>query len=293
MFSLNDQLNGVLPPGLIYAFIHRISIVFRNTKFEEFCRIPNLIYGPGNGGVDVTIEGGVISNIGSFITGANGSLAFSRAINYTGGLIVAGGLPNPSSTFGNSPTIHGTSSPVMGMHANTLTPFATTDNPFAKDLRNPGGQLRTPLNQFAETFNDENGVSWKLVAPPQNLFDMGIVGNVPVAPAFSNDVMTFEYAAAVNSYAPIHVGDTLYSINTSTLFVITAIGAADGAHSNALPITTKQMNNMTVNNSTGVFMTQTCTDLTLAGYAILTNCSIDVPLEIEFGTFTAGCRRQR
>jgi len=243
-----------------------------------------LIY--GSGAADITFDGGDIQT-GSYITGSGGSMAYARALNYTAGMLIGAGTPAPQYPF-DPPTIHATSSPIRGRWVNTST-YDISDWPIATDLRFAYGFNRAPLNQFVERFTDTNGVNWRLAIQPQHVLALNNSGFAPVAPAFSNDVVTFEYAASYNTIWPAHVGDILYHENSGTLFVITAIGASDANHSSALPITAKQMNNMRINRD-GTFATQMLSDLALGGNMFLVNCSIDLPQKVEFGTFTSGSR---
>jgi len=283
-FRIDDATSLVLPPGLISDQSYQTSIVFRNTRIQQCSRIPNLIYGPGQ--ADITFEGGDLQTNPAFISGSSGgSLAYSRAVNFTGGILFGGGTPAPLPT-NSTPTIHATPSQTRVQWINLTTPFAQNENVMAKDLRFiPFGPSRAPLTQFTEEYIDLNGVRWNFAIQQQRVLNLP---SMPVLPAFSSDVLTFEYTAATAALWPAHVGDILYHQNTGTIFVITVIGSPDGAHAGALPITAKQMNNMTITTGTLAFATQTCSDLTLAGKTFLINCSIDCPQKVEFGTFTSG-----
>ena len=286
-FRFDDSTTLVLPAGLIdVSATYASTIVFRNTRLSQCSRIPNLIFA-GNGGAvtDVVIDCCQLQSNPAFISNyggsGNGSLAYSRAINYTGGFLFGGGTPNAAPNNG-TPVIHSTQAATRGQHANTTTPFSTGDNPIAKDLRFVAfGPARAPLTQFTEEYIDPNGVTWKLAIPQQRILNLP---GMTVAPAFASDVMTFSYTSATMTAWPAHVGDILYHQNTGTIFVITVIGSLSGG---GYPITTKQMNNMLITTGTLVFATQKCSDLTLAGNTFLINCSIDCPQIIHFGTFSS------
>jgi hypothetical protein len=167
--------------------------------------------------------------------------------------------------------------------------FTWQDWPISTDVQF-AVNARVPLTQFATGFVDEQGKPWRFGRlPGAQLLSLSDSSFAPVAPAISGDVLKFEYASAYDAAYAAHVGDILYHIPTGTIFIITAVGAPDTAHGNALPITARQMNNLTIHND-GSYATNTLADSTLSGYTNLINCSIDLPRTVEFGTFTAGSK---
>lgn len=273
-------LHNILPAALLESSVSN-SIVFRNCSINGSSRLTTLVHGVS----EVTIDGGNIAS-SRWLSGSSGSYAYARAVNYTGGVLLGGGDPAP--TFPTLlPRIR-----VQGLVKGTyIDPenFTWQDWPISAEVQF-AGNARAPLTQFATSFVDAQGKLWRFGRlPGAQLLSLSDSSHAPVAPSISGDILKFEYAAVYNAAYPAHVGDILYHIPTGTIFIITAISPPDASHGNALPITAKQMNNLTINND-GSVATNTLTDKSLSGYTNLINCSIDLPRQVEFGTFTAGSK---
>jgi hypothetical protein len=151
-----------------------------------------------------------------------------------------------------------------------------------------GSKNRVPLTQASIGFLDTQAKRWRFATKPNNwLVQMTYPGQVTVAPAFSADVMTFTYVASYQTtHQPLAIGDILYHHPTGTIFVVTTIGAPIGGGD--YPIATVQMNNLTVNPSTGVFISNGLTDLALSGYCIIIKTQVVIPRQVVYGDFTSG-----
>lgn len=272
--------HNVLPAALLESSVYN-SIVFRNCSINASSRLTTLIHGLS----EIAIDGGNIESA-RWLSGQGGSYAYARAVNYTGGLLLGGGSVAPT-----NPTLE----PLIRIEALVKgtyidpTNFAWQDWPISADIQF-AGESRAPLTQFATGFVDTQGRHWRFGrVPGAQLLVLSDSSFAPVAPTLSGDTLKFEYASSYNAAYPAHVGDILYHIPTGTIFIITAIGAPDASHGKALPITARQMNNITIHDD-GSFATNTLADTALSGYTNLINCSIDLPHQVEFGTFTAGSK---
>jgi hypothetical protein len=272
--------HNTLPAALLESSVYN-SIVFQNCSINGSSRLTTLVHGVS----EVTIDGGNIES-SRWLSGQGGSYAYARAVNYTGGMLLGGGSVAPAFRT-LLPRIR-VQALVKGTYIDP-TSFTWQDWPISADVQFAANS-RAPLTQFATGFVDTQGKPWRFGRLPEaQLLVLSDSSYAAVAPTISGDILKFEYAAVYTAAYPAHVGDILYHIPTGTIFIITAVGAPDAAHGNALPITARQMNNLTIHND-GSFATNMLTDTTLSGYTNLMNCSIELPRQVEFGTFTAGSK---
>ncbi|MCI0468040.1 MAG: glycoside hydrolase family 55 protein [Beijerinckiaceae bacterium] len=273
-------LHNILPAALLESSVSN-SIVFRNCSINASSRLTTLVHGIS----EVTIDGGNTASA-RWLSGPGGSYAYARAVNYTGGVLLGGG--NAAPTYPTLLPRIRAQGLVKGTYIDPEN-FTWEDWPISSDVQFAGSS-RAPLTQFATGFVDTLGKLWRFGRlPGAQLLVLSDTSHAPVAPAISGDVLKFEYASDLNAAYPAHDGDILYHIPTGTIFVITAIGPPDASHGNALPVTARQMNNLTIHND-GSVAANTLADKTLSGYTNLINCSIDLPRQVEFGTFAAGSK---
>jgi len=118
-----------------------------------------------------------------------------------------------------------------------------------------------------------------------------INGNITTGAAISGcDTMTFGYATAGqavgNDNLNTAVGDILFHQNTGTLYVVTVI-TGGGPYT----ITTRQMNNMTVDINGACVANNIANGAALTGNTYLVHANIFMPMVTLFGDFAAGSTR--
>jgi hypothetical protein len=273
-------------PGAMIVGTGRVNLRFSNCRLVSQARIFNLCSGITG---DVVIDGGCTIG-GTYWTGGNGSTAMQRAVNYCGGMLIGGGDP-----FGRGyPAFFPRVRSDRALNAIKL------DDSFAEGSRLVGGVVdfmtsaglvnRTEMSQYAEAINDAHGQRWRFRQGGRSrLLDFADNTAIIVALDDTDDSWTFHYANALQNdpASAMHVGCIIYHNNTGTIFVVTAIGAADAGNSNAYPITMVQQNNLRVDNS-GDFVAQLLTDMTLSGYSLIIDTQIWLPRQVHYGTFTSG-----
>jgi hypothetical protein len=132
-----------------------------------------------------------------------------------------------------------------------------------------------------------------MTVPPGELLDPANPGQVPVAPAISNDVLTFGYCAAYQTMFPMAPGVIIQHNGTGTNFVVTSAGSPLHS-SNCRPatyvmVTATQQNNLNVVPGTNSFLSNNITPAALTGYSsVLGGPLITIPTRLFFGQFTAG-----
>jgi hypothetical protein len=285
LFNLNNKgLNdNILLPSTYLGIVGNATVKFIGGNIPAGPRIANLT---GSSASEIIFDGTTFTGYPNDYTGASGSLAMARAFNYTGGLSVGNGSPRPP-YGGFMPRVSALAS-VRGTYLDTST-FAITDQVMASDEQFIGNHSpRAPLTQFTTGIVDTQKRRWSLdQLAPVLLIDFTSATYAPVAPSFANDIVTWTYAAPASSPGAqmlLFPGSIIHHNNSGTLFVVTAVGAPTGLN---YPITMRQMNNMLIHTD-GTFKTQLLGDLTLAGYSTVTNTHIDLPAQVEFGTWTSG-----
>ncbi|MBI5003507.1 hypothetical protein HZC00_00220 [Candidatus Kaiserbacteria bacterium] len=268
-------------PSVLWDQSGRASITFRNCALTTSPRMTNLV----SNAPEITVDGGTIT-AGRYISGMRGSDAYRRALNYTGGVVIGGGTALQPIVSTLLPLIR-VGAPVAGVFVGVGPAYAVSTQQLSANLQF-AGMSRMPLTQWATGFIDTSGKAWTFEQVPNSqLITLANAAYAPVAPAVSGDMLTFQYAASINTSRPIHAGDILFHIPSGTLFIVTLVGAPDPAHAGALPITARQMNNMKI-NSDGSFAAQLLTDTSLSGYTELIDTSRDMPRQVEYGDFTTG-----
>jgi len=276
IFNLGDSNHKQSPAGYIQAGGSQ-SITFDGCSINGNGRINNLIYGNP---AYITMRGINLQG-GTLMAGANGTAAKQQATNYCGGILI--GRPRVNSSY-----VDFTEFSLGNYAVYYSTPTGTIGSRAMNDRVDFGSNARVQVSQASKRIVDINGKTWKMTVPPCTL----ITNNTSYMEAGAlctivNDTMTFTYLSTwqANGSYTIAPGDMLYHINTDTIFLVTAIGAADG--SGNFPVTCQQQNNMTtdgVNN----FVSNLCSDLTLAGYMAIIKTGAMLPALIFEGDFTAG-----
>lgn len=285
-FNFGQSAHGFLP-GSMLTTANMQPVTFDDCTVVGTTRIINLVDSLAN----VVVINSQFRSALTGITGATyGTAAYQTAINYCGGVFING---DPS--YNASGTVVGSLKMRGGFTYGSYltTPTGSVTNQALGDDMNfyVGGSMlsKRARSQGSSGFVDGLLRRWQFEGLNRGVISMTTLAIVSVAPSFSGDVMTFtlhnNYQTV--SFYRLSVGSILYHVNTGTIFVVTAIGAADG--SGNWPITTKQMNNLTVSKDVnGTFVSQLCSDLTLAGNTVIWHTTDMVPSTIFYGTFTSG-----
>ncbi|PWB94648.1 hypothetical protein [Methylosinus sporium] len=269
-----------IPPALIHNGTGKYAptVRLRNPGIVATERLTSLTTGG-----ECIVEGGYI--IGAIdLPASHQTAAMRQAVNYAAGAFV--GLPRTPLDFG-----HAIARNKMGRTwvNPDFSHSVTRDGPDALfDTVEFGGVVKQ-LSQWNTGFIDNQGKQWRFGrAVPHMQFEMSNASVVVVAHSFTNDVLTFNYANALQNNAAVafSIGDIIMHQNTGTLFVIETIGAADSGHANSYPITARQTNNMRVDSS-GEFATQLIADLALPGNMFWFKTGIWIPKWVYYGDFTA------
>jgi hypothetical protein len=285
---------GVVPASLVDG--RNVAITLDDASINDFARM-EVLYHNNNTAypANLTINGGGFygaTDLGALF----GSAAIAQAVNYSGAMFVgdalAADLGNQSADGGQltweNPTTgtymaSGSASPTTQMLAPMPVLNASKPRqPYTEAMAARGGGFVDNLNRRR----------WAWAVGPTSLFGaFNNATNFPTAPSYTGcDVIAFTVASRVQS-APseaLTVGQILYHQPTSTLFVITAIGSLSGG---AYPVTAQQMNNMTVNVSTGACVSSLVRASQLVvGKATVEfyNTNVVVPSRVMFGTFSTG-----
>ncbi len=255
------------------------AFTFNDMSFGGMFRIPMLVHYQTGSHSTVTISGGKWSACESLGALFN-NVAEQTACNFTGGLLV-GALPFPSSGVAK-----------LEWRGTTLGSFMAAANSTPSTTNymmrtRVGITARTTYNQSIQGFVDTlNSKEWDFLTGPQNSFIlMTNIAYAPTGPAFpSCDNMTFTYKAAQQTAGyGLAVGSLLVHAPTGTLFVVESVGAPGPDYA----ISTRQLNNMVV-DTTGACVTNTISDVTLAGTTNIINTMAVIPSNAEYGNFTAG-----
>lgn len=252
----------------------------------------------GNQRIDVLVHGqqNLVIDGGNFVGGSAlgtlfNSVAIQRALNFSGGVFLGGPMvyPQPRLLRGGVKWLN----PTLASYMTT----ASVAPPDAQQLM--GSQAIPPIDGKRANYNQAmsglidsvNGRKWSFAVTATgealSLSALGS-GDVSVVATYTNcDTMTFTLIAArqkdqITNLAP---GDILYHAGTGTIFVVTMVGAPD--ISGNYPITTRQMNNMTVYAS-GACLKNSNTDTALTGITHVVHTDATVPINVYFGDFTLG-----
>lgn len=277
-FDLQDSLHGQIPASLITSSIYG-SIIFQGTTINSNSRVSNW----AKPGAKLSFIGGIWEGN----RGGNVSAPLVQANNYCGGILLGGARFDTTNT--NNPNIRDThaTSALRGTYYSGIgagTTFLELDDRI-KFFSNAGDLPRSPITQFGQFYEDNQGRVWSMSIPPEALIVMTNVGYAPVAPSWVNDVMTFGYASARQvGTQTIAVGDMLYHYDSGTIFVVTAVtGPVTGVYT----ITTQQQNNLRVDASNN-YVSNDLTDFTLANYTLLIKTGAFIPRQLYYATFTSG-----
>lgn len=281
LWGFSDQ-HGIIPASYIFGSYNQ-AVTLRHVGIANQRRIGCLVAGQCH----VTVDNCYWISGLTDISGANGSTAYRRAMNFTGGQFL------PMSAQGTNASSKGLATWI----GTTFGAYAPSDyaalshQTQSVDViwqNGAGSVLRGNLTQANTGFVDNNNRRWRFDVP----IAFFTTGYLSVAPSLSavGDTLTFTALSWMQPRYDLRfeVGKIIYHVNTSTVFVVTAVGAADG--SGNFPITAKQMNNLKLNPTTGAVVANLCSDLTLAGTLCLYNTAIDLPQQVHFGTFTSGSK---
>ena len=149
------------------------------------------------------------------------------------------------------------------------------------------------MTQGLTQFVDQENRSWNMTILPGELLDPANSVQVPVAPAISNDVLTFGYCAAFQTIYPMAPGVIIQHNGTGTNFVVTSVGGplAQFACQPAtyVMVTATQQNNLNVVPGTNNFLSNNITAASLTGYlSVLDGPLTTLPTRLFFGEFTSG-----
>lgn len=266
---------GVIPVTLIQSGGNP-QFIFNGLTKAGASRISVLV-----DSADVQVNGGLFQDAQDAPTFNNAGI--QRAVNYTGSV-----FPGTASTFQNSIlnnlTWLGNTNAVY-MVDPTHVNSSQTMGPYAF----PADGIHAQFSQSVDRFVDlSNNRVWQIAAGPQTaVLQLKSGSFTSVAPAYTScDVMTFTYIGAKQAAqdTAITVGDILYNTGSANygLFVVTAVGGVDG--SGNYPITTRQMNGMTVNAS-DVCQASILADPTIPGVTNLIHTGVLIPTKVYFGYF--------
>jgi len=278
-FDLSESLHGQIARAALDTDANQ-HVTFRNTSIRNTSRIGNLVWG----GASVSIEGGMFVSNSSYLLSTTDKAAHTAALNYTGGILLGSNdVLAPVLNLQFPLDWHGVT---RGVYVDPKT-YAVSSQGLCADVQF-GSKDRAPLTQASIGFLDTQAKRWRFAMKPNNwLVSMTNPAQVTVSPAFSADVMTFTYSAVYQTtHQPLALGDILYHQPSGTIFVVTTIGAPIGGGD--YPIAAVQTNNMTVNPSTGVFISNGLTDLALSGYCIIIQTQVVIPRQVVYGDFTSG-----
>jgi len=158
---------------------------------------------------------------------------------------------------------------------------------------NATASARVPMTQGLNQFLDQDNRYWRMTIPPSELIDFANPGQVPVAPAIANDVLTFGYCAAFQAMYPMAPGVIIQHNGSGTNFVVTSVGSPLPS-SRCRPaayvvVAATQQNNLNLAPGTNNFLSNNITPAALTGYlSRLGGPLITLPTRLFFGAFTSG-----
>lgn len=283
LFNFFATDNGISPAAYIEVPSGCTSFTFKDMAFEGGNRIDTLVHGCAS----VSISGGAFE--GAFNAAVLNSAAVQRAINYTGSVLIG--------SAANFPIVG--QQQVLQWGTTTSAQYFSTPNPSFFSAQNFGPNadfrtfgLRAPFTQATTGFVDSiNGRQWQFALGPTGAaLDISSNAYTSVPAAISScDTMTFTYLgspwASLQQFS-LTAGDIIYHSPTGTIYVVTIVGSVDG--SGNFPITTKQMNNMTI-TSMGACASNNISDPTVSGTSIIIHTGVNnIPSQVLFGDFVEG-----
>lgn len=275
VINLGESMHGQIPASYMSAV--GVSVEFNGTAFNTAQRVANL----SDGGAPVALT---LKDV-TFASGLRnpGSAALQAAMNFSGGILVG----NPKYN-----TLRIDQANATNVNA---TYFPTPSGPFAsqdmddemKFFVHKQKVARQHLNQYARGFGDTQSRRWRMTRPQPQLVTMRAgAGFAATEPSFDRDRMTFALTETSRRASRLAPGWLLYHVATGTVFLVTDVGATDGA--GLVLVTTTQQNNLRVDPASGSFVANTLTDTALSGYMMLIQTDVVVPQQVAYGDFTAG-----
>jgi len=278
-FNFSDTFHGEIPSA--YLNIGVPIVTFNDCVLLAPTRIGVLASG-SSAYSQVIVQGG--SWPPSSVQAPGGSASKQAALNYTGGIFL--GVPIAHTTGGHAASVKGLKCGYYSTPSSTYGESQVSDEVLNAQLTT---DTRIPLNQAMKNYLDLNGRMWRMTLP-QKVFITGTATYMSVLPAMAGDVLTFTYLASWQTASvdahKISEGDLLFYQTTSTLFLVTAVGAVDG--SGNYPITAMQQNNMKIDTTTFAFVSNLNPDTDLANVFVIIKTGYKLPKSLHFGTFTAG-----
>lgn len=264
-----------------------MGLTLRNCNFVNTARILPLVHGSLSS-TSLVLDGGAWEGAVTLGPLFN-SAALQQAVNFTGSIFLGTVAPFPPSNYGRVLTLNPVSAGTMsGTGTTTDGSGPMGSNLYLSSVRNSLTQLVTGMvdQLHFQQWNFSNAAAANGIVLTSGTY-------TSVSPSYSTcDTASFTYLAtyqtnAGNIQSKLYLGDLLYVQNTGALFVVTAIGGADG--SGNFPITILQQNQMTV-GATGLCVANLISDATLAGTTqiIHSGSGISFPQVVYYGDFAAG-----
>lgn len=263
-----QNVNNILPASLITNgnFGH---ITFDGTTVLTAFRIANIQTGFGN----LTIKGGnwQIGNA-SMATAAQ-----QQAHNYSGGFLPGDARFNVSGRNQyRAEKVNMAYFPALGTGLNNYVHDREIQ------FNSSAGNInRAPMSPAATEYVDQQHRRWRMTVPPETFI------GVP-NPSYTGDAMTFLYSNASQTSADVmrnlSAGDILYHIESGTIFIVNSVGAPSGGN---VLVTSTQQNNLQVDGS-NAYVANLNPIPTLAGEVVVVKTGAVIPVNLHYGTFTAG-----
>jgi hypothetical protein len=235
----------------------------------------------------VTISANVVSpGVGSGDTITFSAPWVQQAMNYTGGLLA--GAPRFNA---NDPTF-GLPVDQTRWYGRTNAPAISGNDPsytvITQQLSDEIIFDTWTMVQSGKWFRDTLGKTWTVQVPREAT--ISVSNDMSVGPTWSGDYMSFTlksstYGSALGN-AKVAPGWLLYHINSGIIFLVIAVGAADG--SGNFPITTQQQNGLYLVG--GIYSSNTINATTLGGGSfVVINTNQWLPgNQVYYGTFSTG-----
>ena len=279
VYGLSDEFTGIEPPALIVGGGVQGKITLRGGfTLVSFYRMQNLLWNAGSAAL-LSVDDAQFSLqtiAASVVASTQGE---ANAYTFTGGVFVGS---SKYSTSGVDYTTWGS------VNAGVCSGPSTCPSSEIMRSTAQGNVSRVPFLQSTNSLLDATNRLWQIHTPQPGYMQVNS-SYMGVLPSATNDIWTFtELGSVYTGYGysfHLQPGLVLVHAATGTLFVVTAVGSVDG--SGNYPITMRQQNNMKVNPSTGVFVSNL-----FAGFAtndiILTasGAGVMLPTTIAYGTFS-------
>ena len=278
-FFQSPDVHGIIPPCLVVSAGTPLSITFNDVSFFGGFRIDNAVCGQTQG---VTVGGGMMEGArsigsGKLLTDAG----LYSAVSYSGSMLVGSALSIPNASLSG---ILNWTIPTNAMFINASgTQTAYKMGPLVTYTDDSGNRGR--YNQATTGFVDSQNNNLFKFAMGSNGGNLDL-GSFVSGPTYTScDVMQFTYLAAnqASQSSNLAVGTIIYRNNSGTIWVVTAVGAPGPNYL----ITTRQMNNMQVDN-TGACTLNTEASFNSGTALILHTTGVEVPLFLFWGDFAKG-----